>query len=429
MKKIDVNVAATCFVLFCAAARAGEIPATQSGFFFCQSIGDAAVPLYVSDVFEGNFSRNDAARAFERELSTKYGVTRNASCSMAYEGPGIAEKLNADHQRWYQQIRTSGAQVIETHWVFEPTHVRVAYLCFAGAQHVKAGARAASYLSADPIEVAVSEQDKLSLAWDAYVTGLHPGWFFPAKGCQALPDDATKRREVIDSYAVQWKSQNAEMVRVNWTYSPVQASAADTAPSVFCQALRSDNKFWYVTPVFAAATAADGTAAMNAWRTYLKGIKDPDGLVVADSYLAGCDGPGPATAMTHQRAARNEQINDGGGRVFDVKWTYGGATSAVSTAAATAAASSQPSASVPTAATSAAAQTYQCYMASFGGNYMTPAFTSMKGTQAINADWQAHVKQAHPVQGVVRSACSPTTPQAAAAQLKQLGFTHEDWSD
>ena len=423
--KAFVTVTAACFVFACALTRAGEIPATQSGVFFCQSIGDATAPLYVSNLFEGNFSRNDPGRAFQRELSTTYGVTKEVSCSMAYKNPGIAQKLDADHQRWYQQIRASGGQVIETHWVFDPTSVRVAYLCFGGAQHMKAGVRTTSYLSTDPIEMPLSDQEKLGIAWDAYLTGLHPGWFFAAKGCQALPDDATKRREVIDSYAVQWKSQNAEMVRVNWTYSPVQASAADTAPSVFCQALRSDNKFWYVTPVFAAATAADGTAAMNAWRTYLGGIKDPDGLVVADSYLAGCDGPGPAKAMTHQRAARNEQINDGGGRVFDVKWTYGGATSAASTAAA----SSQPSASVPTAATSAAAQTYQCYMTSFGGNYVTPAFTSAKGTQSISADWQAHIKQAHPVQGVVHSACSPTTPQAAAAQLKQVGFTREDWSD
>ena len=423
--KTHAIIAATSLVFACAAARAGEIPATQSGIFFCQTIGDAAKPLYVSNVFEGNFSRDDAGRAFARELSTKYGITQQVSCSMAYKGPGIADKLNADHQRWFQQIRTSGGQVIETHWIFDPTNVRVAYLCFGGAQYAKAGARAAAYLSTDPIEMPVSDQEKLGLAWDAYLTGLHPGWFFAAKGCQVLPDDATKRREVIDSYAAQWKSQNAEMVHVNWTYAPVPTSAGAAAPSVFCQALRGDNKFWYVTPVFAAATVADGTAAMNAWRTYLKGIKDPDGMVVADSYLAGCDGPGPAQAMAHQRAARNEQINDGGGRVFEMTWTYAGPAAPNATAAA----SSQPSTSVPTAATSAAAQTYQCYMTSFGGNYVTPAFASAKDTNAIDADWVTHIKQAHPVQGVVRAGCSPTTPQAAAAQLKQVGYTREDWSD
>jgi hypothetical protein len=440
---------------FATTAGAGEIPAAQAGLWFCQSIQSSpTTTLYASDVFGGTFDGSEVKSAFQNALKTQHGVTVQVSCSMAYDTQGIREKIEGEHQRWFTQIRNGGGTVVETHWTFAPASERFAYQCFGGAQHMNGTARVSTYLYTDPLEMAGAQQDKLGLAWEAYLAELHPGWLFAgAEGCTRLPNDPTQRQAVIDSNAERWKALKAEMVRVNWTFAPVQASADDNVPSVFCQALRSDNKQWYVTPVFPAATAAEGTAAMNAWRTYLKGVKDPDGNIVAESYLDGCDGPGPAKAMKKQKAARDEQIRDGGGRVVEVAWTFGGATNPTS-AGAVAPVPTSPGAptgsaaqvlanaqqtTAPNAGGATAQQTaapvagsqsyYQCSMGALGANYLTPGFSSTKDLATIKADWSTYIRKAHPVQGVAHTNCMETTPKSAAAGLAGPGFKREDWTD
>jgi len=181
-------------------------------------------------------------------------------------------------------------------------------------------------------------------------------------------------------------------------------------PSVFCQALRGDNKEWFVTTVFPMATAEQGTAAMNAWRTHLRDVEDSAGNSVGESYLSGCDGPGPAKAMRHQRAARDENIRDGGGRVIETDWLPAGAGTI---------------ASAPQS--DAVGETYQCIRGGFGGNYATSAFVSKKDLVTVNTDWVAYITKLHPPQGFARTNCMVTTPKAAENQSH--GFTHVDWSD
>ncbi len=409
------------------AAFAGE-SVDNDGIWFCRTIQSSPTEtLYVSDHFDGRFDLSEVPNAFKQMVATKYGANVQPSCSHAYRGPGILEKLESDNQRWYQQIRAGGGKVVETHWSFAPASERLTYVCSGGAQYAKNGARAYSFFYADAIDMPGSEQAKLGEAWDAYLTSLHPGWFFPAKGCNLVPAGQTVQ-SIVDAQAQTWKSQNAEMVHVDWKYAPVQNAASDDVPSEFCQALRMDNKFWYVSPVFPMASVEEANVAMNAWRTYVHGLKDPEGLVVGDSYLSGCDGPAKAKDINHQKAARAEQIKDGGGRVFETGWVPANAPSA---AAATAAA----------AASAAVPKTYQCYMASFGGSYMTPGFQSAKDLSVLNADWRAYITKAHPAAGVVQIGCGkrrpnrrrPLLPPAIRASIgasdrQGSGPTRRPWS-
>ena len=294
----------------------------------------------------------------------------------------------------------------------EPAGV-VTYVCTGGAEHVKGSARVSSFLYTDPVQIPGSDYVKLEEAWMAHLETLHPGWYFATKGCSQLPNESA-RQSVIDDAATTWKRLNAEMVHIGWKYAPVQKSPADDMPSVFCQALRTDNKEWYVTAVFPMATAEQGTAAMNEWRMHLRNVKDSAGNGVGESYLSGCDGPGPAKAMRHQRAARDEQIRDGGGRVVEVDWLPAGAGTSAQT---------PQSAAVGTAG----AQTFQCVRGAFGSNYATSAFTSTKQLQTVNADWAAYIAKLHPVEGYSQPSCVVTTPKAAESQAR--GYTHVDWSD
>lgn len=120
--------------LLCNVARAGEIPAARAGPWFCQSIhSDPTATLYASDVFGGTFDGSEVKSAFQNTLKAQHGVAIQVSCSMAYDTPGIREKIDADHQRWFTQIRNGGGTVVETHWTFEPAKTTFAYECFGGA--------------------------------------------------------------------------------------------------------------------------------------------------------------------------------------------------------------------------------------------------------------------------------------------------------
>lgn len=392
------------------AAAAGESTGfEQPGYWKCQTIQTSpTAPLYVSDIFELKANPAEVQSAFQQTLAAKYGIKPQVSCSMAYKGPGILEKLKGDDQRWFQQIRAGGGEVVETHWTFAPQAARFSYQCWGGAEVAAGAERKHHFFYADPIELPGDMEGKINESWIAHLADLHPGWFFAAsQGCQRLPADPAAHAGVVASIMDPWKARNAEIHKLDWTYAPLVKNAADDVSSVFCQALRTDNKHWYVTPVFPMASVDEANAAMNAWRTYVKGLKDPDGMVVGDTYLAGCDGPAPAKGLQQQKAARAEQISDGGGSVVETGWAF------VATAAA-----AEP-----------VGKTYQCYMTSFGGSYLTPGFQSAKDVNTLSADWRAYITKAHPVQGFARTACSETTPKQAAAGLAQVGYTRVDWSE
>ncbi len=407
--RISIWMIACSCMMAAGAAVAGE-SVDNDGIWFCQStMTSPTATLYVSDHFDGRFDLAEVPNAFKKMIAAKYGADIRPSCSHAYRGPGVLEKITADNQRWYAQIRAGGGKVVETHWKFMAQAEHTGYVCFGGAQHAKNGAPAYSFFYTDEIAMAGAEQAKLNEAWDAYLEAQHPGWFFPYKGCNMIPSGQTAQ-SIIDGHTQAWMPHKAELIHVDWKFAPVAKNAADDAPSEFCQALRTDNKFWYVTPVFPMASVDEANLAMNAWRTHLRGLTDPEGVSVADSYLSGCDGPGPGKAMSQQKAARAEQIKDGGGRIFETGWTYAATVS-------------------PAQAAAAARPVYQCYQAAFGANYMTPGFDSSKDLTTLNNDWRAYITKAHPAQGVVQVGCLAKSPKEAAAASSQVGYTRIDWKE
>lgn len=203
------------------AAHAGE-SVDNDGIWFCQSImSSPTATLYVSDHFDGRFDLAEVPNAFKKMIAAKYGADVQPSCSHAYRGPGILEKIKGDNQRWYGQIRAGGGKVVETHWVFAPQAERTAYVCFGGAQYAKNSAPAYSFFYTDAIEMPGSEQAKLGDAWDAYLKEQHPGWFFPYKGCNMIPSGQTAQ-SVIDGHTQAWMPHRAEIIHVDWKYGPVQ---------------------------------------------------------------------------------------------------------------------------------------------------------------------------------------------------------------
>jgi hypothetical protein len=76
-----------------------------------------------------------------------------------------------------------------------------------------------------------------------------------------------------------------------------------------------------------------------------------------------------------------------------------------------------------------ALKTYQCSSSALGANYLTRGFASAKDLGTIRADWQAWIKATHPMPGVQHSNCREVTPKEAEGALRQVGFTHVDWTD
>lgn len=267
-----------------ASAEAGEA-VDNDGIWFCQSIQSSpTATLYVSDHFDGRFDLSEVPNAFKKMISAKYGADVQPSCSHAYRGPGILEKITADNQRWYGQIRAGGGKVVETHWTFAPDAERVTYVCFGGAQYAKDGARAYSFIHTDAVEVAGSALADLATEWIAFLARGHPDWYFPAKGCNLVPAGQTAQ-SIIDGHAAWYKAQpGATIERVDWTYAAAEkpktpaATGASSSAGAASTAAASAGGFYqcsmtsfggnYVTPGFQSAKELPALAAD--WQAYIR---------------------------------------------------------------------------------------------------------------------------------------------------------------
>jgi hypothetical protein len=201
-------------------ASAGESSSTLEGYWLCQNIqASPTATLYVSELFEAKAAREEVYAAFKGMLATRYGVTSQVSCSMAYKGPGIQEKLKGDNQRWFQQIRAAGGTVVATGWTFGAATQAPAAAATAAAAPVASAAPMAAtettyqcwmnsfgnnYMT--PSFASTRAYDALNADWRAYITQLHPPTGYAQVGCMATdPKQAANNLAQGGRTRVDWK--------------------------------------------------------------------------------------------------------------------------------------------------------------------------------------------------------------------------------
>ncbi len=114
-----------------------------------------------------------------------------------------------------------------------------------------------------------------------------------------------------------------------------------------------------------------------------------------------------------------KQLQQSNIKVVETGWQFEGGSQSASAAASAAAA----------APAAASAKTYQCWMNSFGNNYMTPAFSSTTELPKLISDWGAYIKNAHPPSGYAQVTCMEMEPRQAASNLAQAGRSRVDWKE
>lgn len=198
-------------------ADAGEFGAKQKGLWRCQNNqASPTATLYASELFEANAARDEVSAAFKKLLAEKYKVTSEVSCSMAFNSPGIAEKLEADNLRWFKQLRASGTKVVETRWKFAAD----AQGSTAPIAPSTAGATPAAlppkayqcwlnsygnnYIT--PSFTSSTEYYKLNADWRAFITKAHPPNGPAQVACMAIdPKQAASNLAQVERKPIDWK--------------------------------------------------------------------------------------------------------------------------------------------------------------------------------------------------------------------------------
>jgi len=119
------------------------------------------------------------------------------------------------------------------------------------------------------------------------------------------------------------------------------------------------------------------------------------------------------------RARFVTQLRQSNIKVLETGWRFEGETQNASAAPSAAAAASA----------AAPAKNYQCWMNSFGNNYMTPAFSSTTELPKLISDWRAYIKNEHPPSGYAQVECMEMEPGQAASNLAQAGHSRVDWKE
>ena len=202
-------------LMLAASASAGESQGTTEGFFLCQNIqASPTAPLYVSNLFEANAERGKVYQAYQQMLAAKYGLTTQVSCSMAYKGPGIREKLEGDNARWFQQIRASGGQVIHTGWTYSgpPATTPAAAAPVANAAPAATSklyqcwmnALGANYMT--PAFESSRDTNTLTGDWRAFIMSTHPVQGYAQIRCMEMtPQQAAANLKQPGRTRIDWQ--------------------------------------------------------------------------------------------------------------------------------------------------------------------------------------------------------------------------------
>ena len=199
-------------------AGAGEFGAKQKGLWRCQNNqASPTATLYASELFEANAARDEVSAAFKKLLADKYKVTSGVSCGMAFDGPGVAEKLNADNVRWFKQLRASGTKVVETGWKFVAD--ATASTTAPGASSMASAKPAAlppktyqcwlnsygnNYIT--PAFTSATEYYALNADWRAFITKAHPPNGPAQVACMEMdPKQAASNLAQAERKRIDWK--------------------------------------------------------------------------------------------------------------------------------------------------------------------------------------------------------------------------------
>src|SRR5262245_61017116 len=166
------------------------------GYWRCDNNRGAAT-IYATAFMDWTGVNQDIQNGFQQYLLTKYGYHGDVGCSMAYPGPDILPKLQADMQRQYAQFRAQGKTVVEVPWTITSPGVTLAYACFGLGQISR---DSVFYLTSKVYRVPPGGLNDLGNSWITHLKRIHPGWYFPqSPGCILLPADPAKHQAVIES--------------------------------------------------------------------------------------------------------------------------------------------------------------------------------------------------------------------------------------
>lgn len=133
--------------------------------------------------------------------------------------------------------------------------------------------------------------------------------------------------------------------------------------------------------------------------------------------------PGIAEKLKADNVRWFKQLRASGATVVETGWKFAADAQASTTAATPApAVASATRAAIPP-------KTYQCWLNSYGNNYITPSFTSSTEYYTLNADWRAFITKAHPPSGPAQVGCMETDPNVAASNLAQAERKRVDWKE
>ena len=295
-----------------------------NGHWWCFVTPPEPSPIYVTGVWDGNFDRAEVLNAFSQEMRAKYGATVNPSCPVAtLEQSTVAQiqaGLNAQVTAW----KGAGRKVVPVSWTYSNATARLPYFCNAVVQTMKDGKRLTTLYYTKILRIPGANQAKVSMAWDAHVKTLRPGAYFPGgmAGCLLASPDTAAQRKLPDGYIEMYKSQNPEVIKLDWDFEVpsdealAAAKVADDAPAFYCEMVGEGSKSWYGTPV-QADKGWKWEDYTGAWRLHAKNI-----LKLDPNLFRGACEPGTMKTQTRARAVRKEGFSGQGWKLNEVDWRY-----------------------------------------------------------------------------------------------------------
>jgi len=175
-------------------------------------------PIYVTVVWDGDFAPDEVPNGFGQYVLSKHGYKGQVYCSRATRNLSTMATIQAGHQLQMDTWKKSGLKVVETGWWFDPATVTLAYQCNGVVNTMNGTQMVYSAYYTKVQRIPPSSVARLFKDWDAWLNAQNPGKYINAKGCNLLPADPAKAQAMTTAQLDQWKSFNAKITQVDWTW-------------------------------------------------------------------------------------------------------------------------------------------------------------------------------------------------------------------